>query len=228
MTKDDNNAEANMPDTEILPAIGGIRFFGKMTASATHEMKNALAIINESAGLLEDLSLMTQKGQPISSGRIHDISKRVARQVTRTDLILKKLNIFSHTADQETEIADLEKTVYLVMDIASRLIEQQEIIIEVTPPQFPLLVETSLFYLENLIWTAIETMCHQSKGKNRLNIFFGPDSTVPSIWFSMETANDNLMDDLLGSRDNKALMAYLDISIENNNNSFGLIWPKQS
>jgi len=127
-------------------------------------------------------------------------------------------------------MADLEKTVYLVKHIASRLIEQQEVIVEVTPPQLPLLVETNLFYLENLIWRTIEILCYQSKGKRQLNIFFGPDSTIPSIWFSMKTVNDKLMDDLLGSKDDRALMAYLDISIEKNknNNSFGLIWPKRN
>ena len=32
----------------------GFQFFGKMSASISHEIKNALAIINENAGLLED------------------------------------------------------------------------------------------------------------------------------------------------------------------------------
>jgi len=30
-------------------------FMGRITASATHDMKNVLAIIKESAGLMEDL-----------------------------------------------------------------------------------------------------------------------------------------------------------------------------
>jgi hypothetical protein len=36
-----------------------------MTASISHEIKNVMAIINESAGLLEDYSLMAEKGMPI-------------------------------------------------------------------------------------------------------------------------------------------------------------------
>ena len=34
---------------------GGLFFFGKMSASISHELKNVLAIINENAGLAEDL-----------------------------------------------------------------------------------------------------------------------------------------------------------------------------
>ena len=81
-----------MTTDERRVAIGGVRFFGKMTASATHELKNTLAIINENAGLLEDLSMIAQSGNSLSSERVHDISKRVSRQVKRADVILKRLN----------------------------------------------------------------------------------------------------------------------------------------
>jgi hypothetical protein len=41
-----------------------------MTASISHEIKNVMAIINESAGLLEDYSLMAEKGMPIDPERL--------------------------------------------------------------------------------------------------------------------------------------------------------------
>ena len=64
-----------MEKNENMLADAGMKFFGKMTASATHEIKNALAIINESAGLLEDLSIMASKDHPLSPIRIKDISQ---------------------------------------------------------------------------------------------------------------------------------------------------------
>ena len=39
----------------------GLRFFGMMTASVSHEIKNVLAIINENAGLMSDLTQMMMK-----------------------------------------------------------------------------------------------------------------------------------------------------------------------
>jgi hypothetical protein len=74
-----------MAENENMLAQAGLRFFGKMSVSATHEIKNTLAIIKESAGLLEDLSMMAKKGQPLSTSHINDISQRVARQVKRSD-----------------------------------------------------------------------------------------------------------------------------------------------
>ena len=40
-----------------------LEFFGKITAGITHEMKNVLAIIKKSAGLMEDImSLSAEVG----------------------------------------------------------------------------------------------------------------------------------------------------------------------
>jgi len=39
-----------------------LRFFGKIVASISHEIKNVMAIINEKAGLIKDLTLMAEKG----------------------------------------------------------------------------------------------------------------------------------------------------------------------
>ena len=108
-----------------------MQFFGQMSASATHEIKNTLAIINESAGLLEDLTMMAERKPPLSLTRVNDISQRVKKQVERTDLVVRKLNRFSHSVDREIQIIDLEETTCFVLNLASRLIEMQETTIKV-------------------------------------------------------------------------------------------------
>ena len=117
-----------------------------MSASATHEIKNCLAIINESAGLLEDLSMIAEKKPPLSHARVNDISQKVTRQVKRADLVVRKLNRFSHSIDQQTQIADLEETVCFVLDLASRLIEMQGVVFKVISPLSRIIVDTNLFY----------------------------------------------------------------------------------
>jgi len=217
-----------MAKDENVLAEGGIQFFGKMSVAATHEIKNSLAIINESAGLLKDLSMMAEKGPPLSLERINDISQRVIRQVQRADLVLRKLNQFSHSVDMSTQVADLEKTVRFVLNLASGFIERQGVLVEVTAPVSPVLVTSNLFYLENMIWKAIETACCAAKGEKRVMISFETDLKAPLIWFSMDTAKDDLMEDVFGSKKVRALMAYLDISVKKSkeNNDFGLLWPE--
>ena len=217
-----------MAENKNMVAEAGVRFFGSISASATHEIKNTLAIINESAGLLIDLSLMAQKGHLLSLERINDISQRVIRQVQRADLVLKKLNQFSHSVDKSTQIADLEKTILFVLDLASRLVERHEAVVEVSSPVSPMMVSTNLFYLENMIWRAIETACCAADGEKKVKISFGTDLSEPLIWFTMNTVKEGIMDDLFGSKEDSALMACLNISIKKNekNNGFGLLWPK--
>ena len=217
-----------MEKDENALAQGGMKFFGRMSASATHEIKNILAIINESAGLLEDLSVMAGKGHPLSFERTMDISQRVTRQVRRADLVVKKLNQLSHSVDHSMGLLDLEKTVCFVLDLGSRLVESQGACVKVTPPVSPIQVSSNLLYLENMIWRAIEAACRVAEGKKQIMVSFGSLSAVPSIWFSMDRVNNRLMDNLLESEEDRALMGHLRISLEKNNekNGFGLIWLK--
>ncbi|MCK5312110.1 MAG: HAMP domain-containing histidine kinase [Desulfobacteraceae bacterium] len=222
-----------MAKDENILAEEGMRFFGTMSASATHEIKNALAIINENAGLLEDLSMGHENGHAFSPERGNDISQRLARQVKRADFVLNKLNRLSHSVDLVTQITDLEEVVCFVLDMSVRLVEQKEVIIEVTSPLSSVIVDTNLFFLENMIWRAVETACAVVIGEKKVMISFGNDVTTPSIWFSMSHVTDNLknnsVDEFFRSKGDQALMTYLDISIEKNNenNSFGFLWPKR-
>ena len=47
----------------------GLRFFGKISASISHEIKNAIAVMNENAGLIKDLIMMAERGRPTIRSR---------------------------------------------------------------------------------------------------------------------------------------------------------------
>jgi C4-dicarboxylate-specific signal transduction histidine kinase len=219
-----------MAKNEQMMAETGMGFWGRMSASATHEIKNSLAIINENAGLLEDLALMAEKGHPLATERVKDISHRLAKQVQRADRILKKLNHLAHSVDLPREIIDLEKTTRFVLDLAGRIVEMQGVVVEIRSPISPLVVDSNLFYLQNAIWRAIDTACCFTTPKKQVMISFGTDSTVPSIWFSTGQAKQDKMQDLFESKEDQALMSYLKITIAKNdeNTGFGLLWTKSS
>lgn len=217
-----------METKEHMLVQEGMQFLGRMSASATHEIKNILAIIHESAGLLEDLSIKAEKGSPLSFERTRDIAQRMTRQVRRADRVVKKLNQLSHSVDQSMEVTDLEKTLCFVLDLGSRLVENLEACVKVTPPASPVQVTSNRLYLENMIWRAIEAACRVAEGERQVSISFGSPSRASSIWFSMDRVNQQLMRDLLGAEEDRALMDHLRISLEKNseNNGFGLIWPE--
>jgi len=203
----------------------GFRFFGKMSASATHEIKNTLAIINENIGFMDDLSLMAQDGM-LSCEQINGISKNIKRQVKRSNSILKKLNKFSHSVDLSKQMADVETTVKFTLDLASRLIEMYEVTIEIIPAPSHIGVNANQFFLENMIWKAVEAACKGAAQEKKVTVSFKQDSATLAVWFSMGIVENGFMDNLFMADEDKALIEYLDIVVEKdrNNSCFGLVW----
>jgi signal transduction histidine kinase len=134
----------------------GLRFFGKMTASISHEIKNVMAIINESAGLLEDYSLMAEKGMPIDPARLKIVSERVSGQIVRANGIAKNLNNLAHSVDEFNKSVDLGESLALAVGLAQRLADMRSVTLELQPPSdFPTVI-TSPFHLQNLIWQMLD------------------------------------------------------------------------
>ena len=73
------------PDVERLELVSeeSLRFFGAMSASVSHEIKNKLAVINEKAGLVEDIAVAMRSGRApiriVSRPRRGRSSSRFAR-----------------------------------------------------------------------------------------------------------------------------------------------------
>jgi hypothetical protein len=134
----------------------GFQFFGKMSASISHEIKNALAIINESAGLLEDFSLLAEKGRDIDPERLKLLAQSVLKQVHRADGLVKKMNRFAHSADDATRIIDLGETLDLVVSLVQRLAAMREARVDLVMPDHPVMAVTNLFLLENILWLCLE------------------------------------------------------------------------
>ncbi len=207
----------------------GFRFFGRMSASATHEIKNTLAIINENVGFMDDLSMMSQDGM-LSCEQINSVAKKIKKQVQRSNNILKKLNQFSHSVDLSKEMADVETTVKFTLELASRLIEMYEVTVEIIPAPSHISVNANQFFLENMIWKAVETACQGARQEKKVTVSFKQDSETLAVWFSMGSIEDGFLDNLFIASEDKALIEYLNIIVEKNqeNSCFGLIWSEKN
>ncbi len=86
-------------------------FLADVTASATHEVRNVLAIIKESAGLIDDMVLLCQKRGTLDPEKVQRAIDRIDLQVKRGADLLTGLNRLSHTLDSETAMVDLNREV---------------------------------------------------------------------------------------------------------------------
>lgn len=136
--------------------VDGLRFFGMISASISHEIKNVLAIISESAGLMEDLLLLAQKGGRLDMEKFQAVCAKVRRQTQRADGIIKNMNRFSHSVDQDVKRLDLNELIILVRALIDRLAAMRGVSLEETRANEAVWVTTNPFLLTRQIWACID------------------------------------------------------------------------
>jgi C4-dicarboxylate-specific signal transduction histidine kinase len=134
----------------------GLQFFGKMTASISHEIKNVLAIINENAGLLEDLALLSDRGAAIEPQRLKNMSRTVMKQVSRADAIMKNMNRLAHSVDESIKTIDLNDILELLVALSHRFAAMRDVTVDPKLGESPIMVRTSPFLLMNLLWLCLD------------------------------------------------------------------------
>lgn len=154
-------------ETEAVKPMG-LAYFGKMMAAISHEIKNSLAIINENAGLVEDLCLMAKKGNPIDPERIGTIAGRVGQQIQRADTTVKKMNRLAHSVDDPVRQVDVAAALAFTLELGEKVLSTLGIEVKVVPPASPVVMNLNEFLFMNLLW---ETVAHVAagidRGKNR-------------------------------------------------------------
>ena len=139
-----------------LPEVTGLAFYSKVSASISHELKNALAVINESAGFLEDVTLMVQKGVPLDPNRLGALAGTILRQVQRSNTIIKNMNRLAHSLDEKQAGIDLSALLELMLHVSERTAVTRGVKISGMSPESPVFITTYPFYLETLIWLLLE------------------------------------------------------------------------
>ena len=179
-----------------LDSIGetGLQFFGKMTASVSHEIKNVLAIINENAGLLEDLTLMAGRGKPIDPERLKKMAETVKSQIGRADGIIKNMNRFAHSIDQAITTVDLNETIELIIALTDRFATTRGVQIDFQLPDNPVKIQTATFLLMNLLWLCLDFAMSAAGDEKRVELRVEETETTVRFQFrGMKGLTDDLL-----------------------------------
>jgi len=165
---------------EVQIGLGGVQFFGKMAASISHEIKNVLAIINENAGLLEDICFMAERGKPIDPDRLKRLSGSVKDQIRRADHIMTVMNRFAHSVDEATVSIDVSEVLELLVSLSARFVAMRGVVLEVGKP-VGATITTFPFVLLNLLWLCLDyAMAVVGPGKT---IELLAEKTGDGVWF---------------------------------------------
>lgn len=152
-----------------------IKFMGTLTASMTHEIRNVLAIIQESCGLMADLfEMMNKTKQEPKKERLAKSLSRIQAQVTRGIKLVSDLNKLAHLPDELHRKTDLEELLTLMSDLSLRLARLKEIELCLEPfPSKPIKVKTSPFYISMAFYYTLDAC---------LNILCPGSNIILGVW----------------------------------------------
>lgn len=104
------------------PEASRAAFVARLTAGATHEMRNVLAIVKESAGLVQDLLAMGASADDRADAAL----ARIEAQVGRGAELLTSLNRLAHGLDRDEEAVDLGEALAHATVLCRRYARQRD------------------------------------------------------------------------------------------------------
>jgi light-regulated signal transduction histidine kinase (bacteriophytochrome) len=162
--------------------------FAKISAAISHEIKNTLSIINENAGLLEDYAQMAEQTGGLPLDRVLSITQTIAKQVDRSNIIMKNLNRYAHSGDTSLAHANLQETLSLVVALASRQAAMQEIHTTVDCPP-DIAICTHLISLESLLYLTLLALYEDCASGSTVTVCGDVEQENIAICFRIEEKN---------------------------------------
>ncbi|MFC1852572.1 hypothetical protein ACFL27_20435 [candidate division CSSED10-310 bacterium] len=182
-----------MPDKhdQSLP-FQGLNFFGKITASMSHEINNVLAIVNEYNGLLEDLLYAAEQGRPISNEQLQRISSSISNQMIRGKQITKRMNRFAHSIDKPVRSVDLNSLVDDMVQISERLTSQRSIHLQADLPGSTIIVESNPFFLKYAIFSYLSIIIARAQKGNETFIKLEAHNSGAKLIFTSSPVDNSV------------------------------------
>ena len=157
----------------------GLKFFGRVSASVSHDIKNVLAIINEEAGLIQDLCRMAEKGMEIQPERFMQVAGNILGQIRRGDEIVKSMNTFAHSVDQDVRLVDIAALLGLMVRLSARLAGMKSVNLTLGNCQ-DAEIKTDAYGLQHLLFNLILSCLDNMGTVRELSLYCNktPDGSV--------------------------------------------------
>ena len=169
-------------DLGIISAEG-LYFFSISNRLISHELKNILAIISESLGLIDELIELSDSGMKLDPGKLRSLSRSVIEEIERANSIIRSMNSFAHSVDEFITEVDINRIIALIIEIIklNPSSKKIKILFEGTDQ---LMLQTSPFFLGILIHRAIDFACLCTGPEKKITISALQNTDEVKIVFS--------------------------------------------
>lgn len=203
-----------MDRTEEPESDQGMVFFGKMSVSVSHEIKNCLAIINENAGLLEDYSMMAEQGMPLDPVRLKTLSEKVKKQVRRSNKLILNLNSLARSSDSASKESNLGENLRLICELAERFASNKGVKLQPVIPERLAKIIGNSFRLNHLLWQCTEYAIHTAGEGSTITLTLTESADGVRVDFQpIELPDGSIDHQLIQTGTVKALLAELRASL---------------
>jgi signal transduction histidine kinase len=183
-----------------------LQFFGKISASVSHEINNIITAISEMSGLLVDLSINAEHGRPLDVQKTKKHSESILKQSQRGFAIIKRFNRFAHAVDKPLTTFNPIVHIENLIELCNRFAIIKNVKLDFEPPKESPLVKGNPFRLQHAIFIYLDAALNTIQKNGTINVFF--DNTTDCLQIGLKIAHiedieETLMrihihDDILG------------------------------
>lgn len=135
-----------------------IEYMGRMTAGMTHEVKNVLAIIRESSGLLEDLLTIGQAKSFPQREKFLKVLGNIQEQVQRGVDLATHLNRFAHSMDEPWAAVELNDILGQTLALLERFARNRKVQLRLVRSSEDLMMRTDPFRMRMVVSLCVERL----------------------------------------------------------------------
>lgn len=165
-------------------------FMGRIAAATTHELKNILAIIKETLGLLEDLVAFSSR-EEVSVEQYQQWLKKalttVTDQVARGIALVQYFNRFAHIPDHPVLQINVRNSIQHLITLCAHLIRLKQVKIEqdASPEGTDIPLVTCPLYFYMIIFAILDRLMNQLPAGS--NIVIRADNLENNVVVSFKT-----------------------------------------
>lgn len=168
-------------------------FFGKVTASVTHELQNVLAIIRENSGLMEDILLMEGGGSELGE-RLHKSLNTVKNQVDRGVNLTSGLNHFAHTTDHAELQVNAIELIQKLISLTGRLTKLKGVDVSISECEKQPNLQTDPVLFQQIAFLCIDCLVNIVPAETKLLISCADKGDALCIQFMCSHSTLNVND----------------------------------
>ena len=166
------------------PEDRGAAFVAEVAAGTTHEIRNILAIVKESAGLIEDLIDAFNRRGSLDQEKLIRSLGRIDAQVARGTEILSNLNRFAHSLDHVQDAIDVTRDVQQVASLCQFRARRKRHVLQVQPGGQNLTAAVDPFRFQMSLFAAVGCCLEQLPEGSTVSISTDRMDDRPTVEFT--------------------------------------------